>query len=189
MYIVEQIWPGLTVKIIISFSSRLSYCSTFEDKRDYLCETRVKRADRKLGVSRGWPNGRFDLEFIDLAPLHFWGRNSYIPAWFSCPDLTQRDIAISFRIGLALTYPPTYGRIRTKRSWRISPSDDKTCFKRVVKLCFLRVRQRHIETTRIKQYAFYNIIGRDKTHVDFDTIFEIIIVEKSWFFVSIKFIL
>lgn len=31
----------------------------------------VSQTDRKLGVSRGWPNGRFDLEFIDLPPLHF----------------------------------------------------------------------------------------------------------------------
>jgi len=42
--------------------------------------------------------------------MHF-SRNLYGPTQFSCPVvyLTQRDIASSFRIGLALTYPPTYG--------------------------------------------------------------------------------
>lgn len=66
--IVEQIWPELTVKEIISFSSHLLF-DDLKPKKDYL--RLASQTDRKLGVSRGSPNGRFDLEFIDLRPLHF----------------------------------------------------------------------------------------------------------------------
>lgn len=123
VYIMEQIWPELTMKIIISSSFILLF--DVKSQKRLFVSREWNELTGNWEVSRGWPNGRFDLEFIDLPPLHFWSRNSYIPAWFSCPDLTQRDIAISFRIGLALTYPPTYGRIRTKRRWRISPSMDR----------------------------------------------------------------
>lgn len=118
-----------------SLSIRLFYRSTIQSRKRLFISYETSWPD--IGVSHA--GGQMGVSISSLSDFLciFEVAIHIFQLWFSCFDLTQRDIAISFRIGHALTYPPTYG-IRTKRRRRISPwPGDKTCFKRVVKLCFL----------------------------------------------------